>query len=160
MQKKRIKKTALFMIFFGCTLTALSLYYGYTGNIINNLKDSLGIVLGLVFGLVFLIFGVLWFTKHRPQYHQDVELKRYGKKIQARFMRSENMNHTIDGHDGVTFFLKEEQGERVFQTKPVFSEYSIKWLEEHLFDVYIDSNNGDNYYIDLEKHFGEPKPHK
>lgn len=155
--KKRIKKTALFTIVFGLLLLVPSIYFGYLEYSSGTLeKDFVGIILGFVAGLLFLVFGFIWFFRHRKSGDTITQLKRHGKKIHARYLKQEETNHSAHGHTGRIIFLQGEGSNRVFQTKPIFSEFSIKWLEEHVFDIYIDTDNFDNYYIDIEKHFGEP----
>ena len=164
--KKRIKKTALFMIIFGLVILLASLWFGYgeyevlIQNGINNIsEDSLGIIIGLISGLIFLIIGLIWFFRYRTNHSGNARLKRHGKKTHARFLHQQETDHEIDGHIGIILYLQGEGSNRIFQTQPIFSEFSIKWLEEHVFDVYISTTNSDEYYIDMEKHFGEPLVH-
>lgn len=116
----------------------------------------IGIIIGFVLGLVFFIIGLVWFFKHRKKFDEAARLKRYGRRVHARFVRRDTTNYEMNDRRGVILYLQQEDGERIFQTQPIFSEFSIKWLEEHLFDVYIDNRNNDNYYVDIEKHFGHP----
>jgi hypothetical protein len=119
-------------------------------------REIIGIIVGFVLGLLFFIIGLIWFSHHRKRFDEVALLKRYGRKVHARFVRSDFTSYVTDDQRGIILYLQQEEGERVFQTHPIFSEFSIKWLEEHIFDVYIDAKNNDNYYIDIEKHFGHP----
>jgi len=118
-----------------------------------------GMIIGFVLGLIFFIIGLLWFLRHIQRYDRAVKLKRYGRRVNARFIRKDVTNYKVNNQAGNILYLQEEGSDRVFQTHPIFSEFSIKWLEEHLFDVYVDTANPDEYYVDIEKHFGEPQSH-
>lgn len=118
------------------------------------------LAMGLVFGIIFLTVGIVWFKRHIHRYDTAIRLKRYGRRVHARFFRKDTTRYTINNQSGTIIYLQEEGGERMFQTHPIFSEFSIKWLEEHIFDVYVDTANPDEYYVDMEKHFGQPEPHK
>ena len=117
----------------------------------------IGIIIGLGLGLGFCIVGLLWLLRHIHRYDRATRLKRYGRRVSARFIRRDTTHYKINDQAGSILYLQEEKGQRVFQTHPIFSDFSIKWLEEHIFDVYIDTANADEYYVDIEKHFGEPK---
>lgn len=120
----------------------------------------IGLAVGLLLGLITTILGVIWFFKHRKDFDNAARLKRYGRKVHARFMRKDATGYKVNNRSGFVLFLQEEDGERVFQTNPIFSEFSVKWLEEHLFDIYLDTRDDTNYYVDMEKHFGEPQVHE
>lgn len=113
-------------------------------------------LLGLwIIGLWLLIWGIRSIRKHtRIQEKDIIKLKRFGVRVHARYLRQESSPHIIGESPGVILILQEEDGERVFSTKAIFSEYSVKWLEEHVFDVYVNPNNDLDYYVDLEKHYG------
>lgn len=111
---------------------------------------------GLLLGLIFLIGGLVWMAKHIKRYDRVMRLKRFGKKVTARFIRKETTNYKMNNQEGVILYFQAERTERIFRTQPIFSDHSIKWLEEHIFDVYISTSKPDDYYVDLEKHFGEP----
>ncbi|MFT7328358.1 MAG: hypothetical protein ACI870_000550 [Crocinitomicaceae bacterium] len=113
-------------------------------------------LIAFIIGLFVLVFGINSIAKGIRGVEKTTLLKRHGRKIHARFIRQDSANMPVNNQRGVILFFQEEDGEQVFQTHPIYSNYSIKWLEEHLFDVYIDTANADNYYIDMEKHFGEP----
>ena len=114
------------------------------------------LAMGLGFGLLFFIIGLVWFMRHIKRYDTATRLKRYGRRVHARFIRKDTTSYKINNQSGVILYLQEDGSDRIFQTHPIFSEFSIKWLEEHLFDVYVDTANPNEYYIDIEKHFGEP----
>ncbi|MCA9352792.1 DUF3592 domain-containing protein [Patescibacteria group bacterium] len=114
---------------------------------------------GCLIGLVLILFGVRSWMHDVNRYHTYARLKRYGRRVSARFVRKDVTNYRINNQLGNILYVQEERGERVFQTHPIFSEFSIKWLEDHTFDVYVNPNNPDDYYIDIEKHFGEPAVH-
>lgn len=116
----------------------------------------LGLLVGLVLGLVFLIIGIVWFSRHRTRHDKYSRLKLHGRRVHARYVRQEITNYEMNDQKGVILYLQQEDGERIFQTQPIFSEFSIQWLEEHIFDVYVDTRDPNNYYIDIEKHFGHP----
>lgn len=122
--------------------------------------EWISIILGLVFGIIFFVVGLVWFLRHKRNYDMMARLKRYGRRVHARFIKRESTPYQINNQSGNILYLQEENGDRIFQTKPIFSDFSIKWLEEHLFDVYVDTSNPDEYYVDIEKHFGEPQIHK
>lgn len=116
--------------------------------------------IGILVGLIFFIIGITWSYRHQKHFDEVARIKRVGIRVQARFIKKDSTSYTVNGQTGNTFFFQEEGGEqRIFQTKPIFSEFSIKWLEEHSFDVYVDPRNSTKYFIDIEKHFGHPQPH-
>lgn len=120
----------------------------------------IALVISIVTGFIFFIIGFLWFKKHRKHFDEIARLKRYGNRVQARFIKKEHSNVSINNQHGVILFFQEEDSNRVFNTKPIYSEFSIKWLEEHPFDVYVDPRNSSKYFVDMEKHFGHPQSHK
>jgi len=159
--KKRVKKRALFLILFGVILLSVSIYFGYQKYLFSGTEiidyvnnEIMGMLLGLVFGILFLIIGIIWMIRHRRNFDGLVALKRHGKKVHARFLRKEMTGYEVYGHLGTILFLQEDGGDTIFQTQPIFSEFSIKDIEEHVFDVYINDINRNDYYVDIEKHFG------
>jgi len=119
---------------------------------------ALGI--GAALGFLAFVIGLVWFFRHRRRYDERTRLKRYGRRIQGRFARKDTTDYQINDQPGNILYVEETGGEkRMFKTKPIFSEFSIAWLEEHVFDIYIDTKNPEKYYIDIEKHFGHPEPH-
>ena len=118
----------------------------------------LGMIIGFGLGTIFFVIGLLWFLRHIHRYDRAAKLKRYGRRVHARFVKKDTTSYTINNQAGNILYLQEENGQRIFQTHPIFSEFSVKWLEEHIFDVYIDTANPDEYYVDIEKHFGVPEP--
>jgi len=226
--KKPLKKTALFMVFFGFLLLIISGYFSfkeyqirttavdvqgtvtriitpgsgedttykpeitYTYNDINQVyvpnhsstrnnymvddsivlvvsehgtrikkinQEMIALVLSILVGLIFFIFGLKWLRHSKRDFDDVARLKRYGTRVQARFIKQE-ASKNINDQPGVILFFQEEDSHRIFKTKPIHSEFSIKWLEEHSFDVYVDSKNSFKYFIDIEKHFGHPQLHK
>lgn len=137
----------------------LTMYQSPEGLVLIEFYALLGVGLGVIFGLLFFIGGLVWMIKHIHRYDKNVRLKRYGKKVTARYIRSEETSYEINNRVGTILYFKQERGDRIFRTHPIFSTFSIVWLEEHIFDVYIDPQNPDDYYVDLEKHFGEPTRH-
>ncbi|MCI5051241.1 MAG: DUF3592 domain-containing protein [Candidatus Pacebacteria bacterium] len=123
---------------------------GFNGNLV-------GIAVGFVIGLVMWILGLHWFIKHRKNFDEAARLKRYGRRVQARFIKRESSNMKINNQQGAILYFQEEGGDAIFHTKPIYSEFSIKWLEEHPFDVYVDTRDSSKYFVDLEKHFGHPE---
>lgn len=119
-----------------------------------------GIGIAILSGFSFSLIGILWMFRQRKRYDSTVRLKRYGKKIAARFLYEEPTLYTLDDETGYILYFKEEKGERVFESKPVFSDLTIRKLEEHIFDVYVDQKNPQKYYVDIEKHFGSLRPHR
>ncbi|MCA9352184.1 DUF3592 domain-containing protein [Patescibacteria group bacterium] len=119
----------------------------------------IGLTVALGLGLIFALGGLVWMLRHLKRYDTYARLKRYGRKITARFVRKDVTSYKLNDQAGSIIYVQEDGGERIFQTHPIFSDFSIKWLEEHVFDVYIDPANPEEYYIDIEKHFGEPSPH-
>ena len=123
-------------------------------------QGLLGFAFGGVFGFIFALTGLMWFLRHMRRYDEVTRLKRFGRRVTARFVRKDTTSYKINNQHGTVIYVQEEGGEgRMFETKPIFSDFSIKWLEEHAFDVYVDPSNDEDYYIDLDKHFGEPEPH-
>ena len=125
---------------------------------INQGLIALGI--SVIIGLFFFVIGFKWLRRHKRDFDEVARLKRYGTRVQARFIKQENSNLIINDQPGVILFFQEEDSNRIFHTKPIYSEFSIKWLEEHSFDVYVDPRKSLKYFIDLEKHFGHPQLHR
>lgn len=125
-------------------------FKGFNGNLV-------GVLLALVIGLAAFVFGVVWFFKSRKHFDEVARIKRYGNRVQARFIKKEPIGHNVGDNSGVILSFQGEGSNRVFKSKPIFSEFSIKWLEEHSFDVYVDPRDHSKYFIDLEKHFGHPQ---
>ncbi len=119
----------------------------------------LGPLIGFGIGLLVLLLSVGSLIKGVKRQTKIAQLKRYGRKIHVRFARQETTNIKVNNQHGTILFFQEEGTGRIYQTHPIYSTYSIKWLEEHLFDVYIDTTDSNNYYVDMEKHFGEPVVH-
>lgn len=119
--------------------------------------EIIGVGIGMLAGLLFSIIGIIWIYKDRKHFDEIARLKKIGKRVQARFLRQESSQITINHQEGVILFFQEEDSNRVFHTRPIYSEFSIKWLEEHVFDVYVDSKNSTKYFVDIEKHFGHPQ---
>lgn len=119
----------------------------------------LGPLIGLLIGLLVLVISILSMIKGIKRSGNIATLKRFGRKINVRFVRKDTTSYRVNNQHGSILFFQEEGNDRVYQTHPIFSEFSVKWLEEHIFDVYIDTANPDNYYVDMEKHFGEPVKH-
>lgn len=134
----------------------LTLYQSNRGLVLIEFYALLGVALGVLFGLIFFIGGLMWMLKHIRRYDTVERLKRNGKKVTARYIRGEETSYEINNLPGMVLYFKQENGEQIFRTHPIFSVFSIKWLEEHIFDVYVDPKNPHEYYVDLEKHFGEP----
>ena len=123
-------------------------------------QGLIGFILGAVLGLAFALAGLIWFLRHMRHYDKVTSLKRFGRRVTARFVRKDTTSYQINGQHGTIIYVQEDGGERrMFETKPIFSDFSIKWLESHAFDVYVDPANPDDYYVDLDKHFGEPESH-
>jgi len=121
------------------------------------------ISLALVFLLsVFLIlWGRKWTLRRSRIIRTNItQLKRHGRRVHAKYLYKEELPQIIDGHPGIVLILKEEKGETLFRTQPIFSEFSIRWLEDHVFDVYLSQKNKQDYYIDLEKHYGAHEKYK
>lgn len=127
-------------------------FKGFNGNLA-------GVLLAIGIGLATVIFGIIWFFKSRRHFDEVARLKQYGNRVQARFVKQESLGHSVDGHSGVILSFQGEGSNRIFKTPPIFSEFSIKWLEEHSFDVYVDPRDHSKYFVDLEKHFGHPQSH-
>lgn len=121
---------------------------------------NIALIISFFVGLVFSLVGLFWLKKHQKHFDEVARLKRHGTRVQARFVKQENSRLTINNTQGIILFFQEEDSNRVFNTKPIYSEFSIKWLEEHPFDVYVDPRNSSKYFIDIEKHFGHPQPYK
>jgi hypothetical protein len=122
-------------------------------------QGIIALALSLLTGLIFFIIGLKWLRRDKRDFDDIARLKRYGTRVQARFIKQES-SVTIGNQPGVILFLQEEDSNRVFNTKPIHSEFSIKWLEEHSFDVYVDPRNSLKYFVDIEKHFGHPQINK
>lgn len=137
----------------------ITMYQSNKGLVLIEFYALLGVGLGVIFGLLFLVGGLVWMIKHIQRYDRNVRLKRYGKKVTARYIRSEETSYEINNRAGTILYFKQEGGEKIFRTPPIFSNFSIVWLEEHIFDVYVNPQNPEEYYVDLEKHFGEPTRH-
>ena len=119
----------------------------------------LGIMIGLIVGAFFFVFGLVWFRRHRKHFDEVARLKRFGNRVQARFVKQETTNISINDQHGVILSFQGEGSNRIFKTSPIHSQFSIKWLEEHSFDVYVDPSDHTKYFVDLEKHFGHTQPH-
>lgn len=112
-----------------------------------------------IFGLLFIIIGVIWIVRRRKHFDEIARLKQTGRRVQARFIRKEKTNTAINDQYGTILYFQGEGSNRKYNTKPIYSEFSIQWLEEHVFDVYIDRYDHSKYYVDIEKHFGHPVSH-
>lgn len=136
----------------------LSLFV-YRGNIsIPALNNGywIALLISLICGVLLLSRGLRWILRHRQVLaHKIVYLKRHGKKVHARYLRTEESAQTKNGHQGKILVLQQEGGEHTFLSNPIFSEYSVRWLHEHIFDVYVHPKKPNIYYIDLEKHYGQ-----
>lgn len=129
------------------------------GNKVSEGYKSISMILPGIFaviGLIILLSSIGLSIKSQKKYSAQVKLKRYGRKVTARYIRKDLTSYRINDQAGEILYFQQEGGEPVFQTAPIFSHFSIKWLEEHPFDVYVDVRNPAEYYVDLEKHFGEP----
>lgn len=132
--------------------------HGITKTGIHGSIIAMGI--GVIAGLLFIILGMIWIIRHRRNFDEIARLKRFGRRVQARFTRKETTNIAIDNQYGTILYFQGEDSNRMYSTKPIYSDFSIKWLEEHSFDVYIDPRDHSKYYVDIEKHFGHPEPHR
>jgi hypothetical protein len=116
----------------------------------------LSLIGSFIIGIFLFLKGLVWLFRHKEEYANDVVyLKRFGKRVHARYDRTEESAQRKDGSYGKIFVLKQIDSERVFVSDPIFNQESIMWLEEHLFDVYIHKKKSKKYYIDFEKHFGQ-----
>jgi hypothetical protein len=109
-----------------------------------------------VLSLIFIVIGSLWYRKHRQPLRKHEYLKRTGKRIQTHFIRSEQTKYKRFNRYGTILFFKEDTGDRIFQSNPIFADLFLSWLETHNFDVYVDPSDSSQYYIDIEKLFGAP----
>ncbi|MAQ76942.1 hypothetical protein CL684_00200 [Candidatus Campbellbacteria bacterium] len=118
---------------------------------------NIGFIAPLVFGLIGLllvIYGIRSYIKDVKRHNLQDKLKRYGNRIQAYYVSSKKSNHAINKQYGTILFVQEENGERVFQSHPIFADFSTRFLESHNFDVYVDPTDASQYYVDVEKFFG------
>lgn len=117
---------------------------------------TIAIGIAIISGVLFFVLGLRWFLSSYRHYNDTARLKRIGVRTQATFLQQQETRTMVDGHPGVILVLQDTSSSKTFKTKPIHSEFSIKWLEEHSFDVYVDPVDTNKYFIDLEKHFGHP----
>ena len=170
----RIKKTAVFVIIFGFVFFVIGAYFGFQEYRTVSEERSITQIITIggfysnwllygifvFFGLLIFIIGIRWFMHSVHKHTKISHLKKYGQRVQAYFLRQESSEIRINNQEGVILYFQEKDGTRVFKTHPIFSTSSIKWLEEHVFDIYVGARDKEDYYIDLEKHFGEPRVYR
>lgn len=114
----------------------------------------------LFLGIVMTSIGLTQSVRHARRYHRGIRLKRTGKKIEARYIRSDYTDYTLNDQKGTILYFKADNDDQIFTTPPIFSDFSPEWLQSHVFDVYVNPHDSEDYYIDIEKYFGEPVKHR